>query len=245
MKIIAVIPARFASTRFPGKPLVDIHGKSMVQRVYEQVQLVEKIDKILVATDDERIFDYVTNFGGEAIMTDSDLPSGTERCAAAVNALNEDFDIVINVQGDEPFIAPELITQVINGFNDGASIVTAAKNISDNKTLFNTNVVKVVFSTSGRALYFSRQAIPFLRDVAPEMWLDSTPFYKHIGIYGFRTAVLNELVKLPEEQLESNEKLEQLRWLYHDHAIKIVVTEHESVGIDTPEDLSKIMTIWK
>lgn len=217
----------------------------MIQRVYEQVKLVDKIDKIVVATDNERIFDHVLAFGGDAVMTASELPSGTERCAAAVAALKDEFDIVINVQGDEPFIAPQLITQVINGFRENTGIVTAAKQISDEATLFNPNVVKVVFSTSGRALYFSRQTIPFLRDVETNMWLNKTPFYKHIGIYGFRTATLRELVKLPEEPLETNEKLEQLRWLYHDYAVKVILTEHESIGIDTPEDLSKIMTSWK
>lgn len=237
MRIIAVIPARYASTRLPGKPLIEINGITMIQRVYERVKRVSGVDKILVATDDDRILQHVLAFGGNAVMTSAELPSGTERCVEAIEQLNETFDFAINIQGDEPFIAPELIEQVIESFGIETQVVTAVKQITDSEVLFNPNVVKAVLSESHHALYFSRQTLPFVRDEPTENWLAKTKFYKHIGIYGFKTEVLKQLVKLPISVLETTEKLEQLRWLANGFSVRAVITEHESIGIDTPEDL--------
>ncbi len=240
-RILVVIPARYASTRFPGKPLVEIRGKTMIQRVYEQVSRVSSVSRIVVATDDNRIKAHVETLGFDVMMTSEKHESGTERCAEVVEQLPETYDIVINVQGDEPFIAPELIQEVIDGFSEKAQIVTAVKQISDIETLHNPNVVKVVFTADQKALYFSRQPIPFQRDSPPENWLSNVDYYKHIGIYGFRRSKLLQLVKLPVASLESAEKLEQLRWLQAGFEIHVVRTKHESIGIDSVDDLHKIL----
>lgn len=246
MKIIGIIPARFASTRFPGKPLVKIGDKSMIQRVYEQVEKANYIEKAVVATDDERIFEHVKGFGGNVQMTASHHQSGTERCAEVIynlqNESNETYDIAINIQGDEPFIQPQLIDDLADFLirNQAFKIGTAAKQIKDSKTLFNPNVVKVVFSESEKALYFSRQTIPYIRGVEKENWLEKQDFYKHIGIYAFRTSTLLELIKKPVADLELCESLEQLRWLANDYTIGILKTTFETIGIDTPEDLNSI-----
>ncbi len=244
MKIIGIIPARFASSRFPGKPLVEIQGKTMIQRVYEQVEKAELVNKTIIATDDERIFNHVKSFGGQVLMTHNKHQSGTERCAEIIEILknkNEVFDIAINIQGDEPFIAPELISDLSKFLisNNHFQIATSAKKISNEETLFNNNVVKVVKSNQWKALYFSRQTIPFIRGEMQENWLSKHDFYKHIGIYAFRTATLLEIVKLPISTLEKLESLEQLRWLENDFPIGIMETELETIGIDTPEDLEK------
>jgi 3-deoxy-manno-octulosonate cytidylyltransferase (CMP-KDO synthetase) len=248
MKIIGIIPARFASTRFPGKPLVKIGEKTMIQRVYEQVEAASYIHKTIVATDDERIFKHVQSFGGNVLMTAPTHESGTERCAEIIDLLKtkqnkqpENFDIAINIQGDEPFIQPQLIDDLavflIN--NKKFEIATAAKKITDSDVLFNPNVVKVVLSESSKALYFSRQTIPFIRGVEKENWLNKQDFYKHIGIYAFRTETLLKIVKNTAASLEQSESLEQLRWLYHDYTIGVLKTNFETIGIDTPEDLTK------
>ena len=240
MSILAVIPARYASTRFPGKPLVEIQGKSMIQSVYEQVKLAENVDEIIVATDDDRIFDHVKSFGGEVMMTDPNHPSGTDRCAEVAKKMT-DFELVINVQGDEPFIQPMQIDDLINAFQqkeaDNCGIGTMIKIVESEEELFSPNVVKVVKGNNNRALYFSRQAIPFLRDVNRKEWLKRQDYYKHIGMYIFRSDVIQELTELPIGKLEKAESLEQLRWLENGYPIYTTITKFESFGIDTPEDL--------
>lgn len=239
MKIVAIIPARYASTRFPGKPLVEIKGKAMVQRVYEQA-LKSEVDKVVVATDDQRIVDCIEAFGGNVIMTSVEHPNGTCRCEEVLSELGEQFDAVVNVQGDEPFIDPSQINQVVKLLKSKAQIATLVKAIGDEKTLFDTNKPKVVLSEEGRALYFSRQVVPFIRDVKQSEWLSNNTFYKHIGIYGYQSEVLNELVTLKPGKLEELEKLEQLRWLENGFQIMVAETTLETIGIDTPEDLSSL-----
>lgn len=242
MKIIGIIPARYASTRFPGKPLVKIDGVSMIQRVYQQVEAAELITKTIVATDDERIFNHVKSFGGNVIMTAETHQSGTERIAEVVEKTAEHFDIAINIQGDEPFIQPQLIDDLTNFLieNPPFNIATAAKKITDKETLFNPNSVKVVFSQSGKALYFSRQTIPYIRGVEKVNWLNQQDFFKHIGIYAFRTSTLLEIIQQPMSNFEKSESLEQLRWLENDYIIGVLQTEFETIGIDTPEDLERV-----
>lgn len=241
--LLAVIPARYASTRFPGKPLVEIRGKTMIQRVYEQVTQATQVDQAVVATDDERIFQHVQSFGGKVVLTRADHPSGTDRCAE-VARLFPDADWVLNVQGDEPFVQPEqvdLLAQTLRNSAHGG-IATLAKKISDPALLSNPNVVKVVFSEAAGALYFSRHPIPLVRGVDDvNDWLSKHSFYKHIGLYGFRRSTLLEVADLPPSPLERAESLEQLRWLEHGYRIAIGVTELETVGIDTPEDLQRVL----
>lgn len=242
MKIIGIIPARYDSTRFPGKPLVKIKGVSMIQRVYEQVQAAELITKTIVATDDERIFNHVKSFDGNVIMTAKTHESGTERIAEVIKKIDDNFDIAINIQGDEPFIQPLLIGDLANFLikNSQFNIATAAKKIMDKETLFNPNAVKVVFSQSGKALYFSRQTIPYIRGIKNDKWLEQQDFYKHIGIYAFRTPTLLEIIEKPMSNFEKSEALEQLRWLENDYIIGVMPTEFETIGIDTPEDLERV-----
>ncbi len=244
MKVLGIIPARYASSRFPGKPLADICGKSMVQRVYEQV-VQASLDKVVVATDDERILNCVKGFGGEALLTMGRHPNGTSRCLEVVGQLEEkgdDYDIVVNIQGDEPFIQPVHIRQVLGLFGDEKTdIATLAHPITEQEELFNPNTVKVVSGSGKKALYFSRQVIPYVRDIPPEQWLQQMEFFKHIGLYAYRTPVLKKIVKLPSGRLENAEKLEQLRWLENGYAISIETTDYEGIGIDTPEDLKKLI----
>jgi 3-deoxy-manno-octulosonate cytidylyltransferase (CMP-KDO synthetase) len=239
--ILGIIPARYASTRFPGKPLVDIHGKTMIRRVYEQASAARRVDKVIVATDDSRIFEHVAAFGGAVRMTDPDHPSGTDRCAE-VAALFPQATHVLNIQGDEPFIQPEqidLLVETLIGQNS-ADIATLVKKIVDWEQLSNPNVVKAVFSTAREALYFSRQPVPFLRGVEAAQWLGAGhDFYKHIGLYGFRAAALQAVARLEQTPLERAESLEQLRWLEHGFRIAVGITALETIGIDTPEDLQK------
>lgn len=239
--ILAVIPARYASTRFPGKPLVDIGGKTMIRRVYEQVLKSGKVDKAVVATDDERILEHVQSFGGAVMLTRADHPSGTDRCAEVANHF-PDADYVLNVQGDEPFIQPEQIDLLADTLvsQPNISIATLAKKITREDDLFNPNVVKVVFSTRSGAIYFSRHPVPFVRGVEREDWLQHHTFFKHIGLYGFHRGVLSDIAGLKPAPLERAESLEQLRWLENDLRIAVGVTELETSGIDTPEDLQKI-----
>ena len=242
MKIIGIIPARFASTRFPGKPLVDIKGISMIQRVYRQVEAADLINKVVVATDDTRIYNHVQSFGGAVVMTSNTHQSGTERIAEVVRKSDGDFDIAINIQGDEPFIQPQLIDDLAKFLmnNSSFNIATAAKKITEKTTLFNPNVVKVVFSNTGKALYFSRQVIPYIRGIEKEKWLEQQDFYKHIGIYAFRTTALLEVIQKPMSSFEKSESLEQLRWLENNYTIGVMKTKYETIGIDSPEDLKQI-----
>tara|TARA_Y100000589_G_scaffold194253_2_gene183757 strand:+ start:244 stop:972 length:729 start_codon:yes stop_codon:yes gene_type:complete len=241
MKCIAIIPARFASTRFPGKPLVEINGKPMVQHVYERAMSSELFKRVIVATDDERIQTTVLGFGGEAVITKSSHQSGTDRCGEVIYGVNEPFDVVVNIQGDEPFIQHEQLEELVNLFKSTpAQIGTLKKAISNVDDVFNPNIVKVVSGPDKKALYFSRNPIPFIRDAEKERWLNKHTFFKHLGLYGYRFEILKELVQLKPSALELSENLEQLRWLENGYQIFIAETHHESIGIDTPEDLSKI-----
>ena len=298
MKILGIIPARYASTRFPGKPLADINGKSMIQRVYEQAKKCKSLAHVVVATDDERIFEHVAAFGGEAMMTAATHQSGSDRCAEVVEKLNfaiqtRDLDsdeavifdkitpkregiftAVINIQGDEPFIQPEQIekianilrgslsiknsklkiknhdglqtSEVITGYEainiqpSNFDIATLVKRIDNQGDIDNPNVVKAVFGESGKAIYFSRSPMPFLRNVDKKDWSKSGQFFKHIGLYGYKTSVLLDLARLSPSNLEQLESLEQLRWLENGYAIGIAETDLETIGIDTPEDLINV-----
>lgn len=242
LRFVAIIPARYASTRFPGKPLVDIGGKTMIQRVYDQVSKV--LDDVYVATDDKRIFDKVRSFGGKVIMTSDAHRSGTDRCYEAFTKLEDWFDVVINVQGDEPFIQPEQIEALKNCFaDDETQIATLVKKITDKdgvEVLFNPNTPKVVIDKQNNALYFSRSPIPYKRGSDEKNWMAEHDYYKHVGVYAYRSEVLSQIVQMPPSKLELAESLEQLRWLENGLKIKAGFTEVETVGIDTPEDLEKI-----
>ena len=240
MKTIGIIPARFASSRFPGKSLAVISGKTIIQRVYEQAQRAHRLDEVIVATDDERIFAHVEAFGGKVVMTAPHHRSGTERCAEVAGKF-EDADIIINIQGDEPFIDPEQINLVAEPLarRQSVQISTLAKQIEKEDELNNPNVVKVVLNRQQMAMYFSRSTIPHLRGVPSHKWLSSAAFYKHIGLYGFRRALLLELAELPPSRYEKWESLEQLRWLEQGFSIFVNLTELETIGVDTPEDLER------
>lgn len=240
MKILGIIPARYASTRFPGKPMVNIAGKMMIQRVYEQCAKCPRLDEVIVATDDERILNHIHEFGGKAVMTSPDHQSGTDRCAE-VAAMYPEYDVVINIQGDEPFIDPVQITKVAACFAAAdAQIATLIKKITVAADLHNINSPKVVINKAAEAIYFSRTAIPYLRGQEPEQWLQHFTYFKHIGIYGFRSAVLQAVTRLPISSLEKAESLEQLRWIENGYRIKVAETDLETQAVDTPEDLQKL-----
>lgn len=240
MNILGIIPARFASSRFPGKPLVDIRGKTMIERVFLQAKTASSLSDVVVATDDERIYEHVLSFGGKVVRTASTHQSGTDRCAE-VAAKMPGFDAVINIQGDEPFINPEQINQVAACFTSSRTqVATLAKKITQNEQLFSPNTVKVVFGEEDYALYFSRSPIPFQRGTEQENWLKKGTFYKHIGLYGYRSDILAELTILPVSTLEKAESLEQLRWLENGYSIYVAKTELETPAVDTPEDLEKL-----
>lgn len=247
MQILGIIPARYASSRFPGKPLADIHGKSMIERVVRQAQQCEALSRVVVATDDKRIFDHVLAFGGLAVMTGAQHRTGTDRCGEVLHALEEQgeqYDVVVNIQGDEPYIDPLQIMLAVSLFdNPDTQIATLALPISAEDNLWNPNVVKVAFGSSSRALCFSRLPVPFLRDVPREEWLKEKAHFKHIGMYAYRAEVLKKLVLLPQGILEKSESLEQLRWLENGFSIAVAVTHHESMAVDTPEDLAKLIKL--
>ncbi|MGN8056554.1 3-deoxy-manno-octulosonate cytidylyltransferase [Pedobacter sp. 22163] len=244
-KIIGIIPARYASTRFPGKPLVDIAGKTMIQRVYEQASKAESLSKVVIATDDVRIADEVNRFGGEFIFTSTNHQSGTDRCAEVIEAL-PGYDIVINIQGDEPFIEPAQIELLASCFSEEkVQLATLIKSIQSQESVYNPNSPKVVIDVNGRAMYFSRSPIPFIRNGEPGVWAEKHQFYKHIGIYGYRTESLKAITKLPPSSLEIAESLEQLRWIENGFYIQTKVTDLETVAIDTPEDLLKLNKLLK
>jgi 3-deoxy-manno-octulosonate cytidylyltransferase (CMP-KDO synthetase) len=241
MKIIGIIPARFASTRFPGKPLADIGGRSMIERVYRQATQSASLSKVLVATDDALIASHVENFGGNVILTREDHVSGTDRCAEAMMKDGNVWDAVINIQGDEPFIQPDQIDLVCECFNDETTqIATLVKIIKTNEELQNPNSPKVLTDKEGNAVYFSRQVLPYVKGIPESDWLQAHTFYKHIGIYGYRSDVLKELTGLPQGNLEKAESLEQLRWLEHGYRIRTRITDQETISVDTPEDLKRI-----
>ncbi|GGK79633.1 3-deoxy-manno-octulosonate cytidylyltransferase [Rufibacter glacialis] len=241
MKAVGIIPARFASTRFPGKPLIMLEGKSMIQRVYEQARAAN-LQEVVVATDDDRIRDHVEGFGGKVTMTSAHHQSGTDRCHEAYTNLKASFEVVVNIQGDEPFIQPEQINKVLDCFSQKeAQIATLIKPVVSAEELFNPNSPKVVVGTHQQALYFSRHPIPYLRGAEQEEWLSRHGYFKHIGIYGYRSSVLAELTQLPPSALEKAESLEQLRWLEHGFKIVTAVTQLDTIGIDTPEDVQKAL----
>ncbi|MBP7856782.1 MAG: 3-deoxy-manno-octulosonate cytidylyltransferase [Prevotella sp.] len=238
MKFLAVIPARYASTRFPGKPLAMLADKPVIQRVYEQV--VNIIPDAYVATDDERIYKAVESFGSKAVMTRTDHKSGTDRIEEAVENIGSTADVIINIQGDEPFIAPSQIETICRQFDDPSTqIATLGKPFADMEAVDNPNSPKIVTDVNGFALYFSRSVIPFIRGEAHEQWLGHYPFLKHLGIYAYRRDVLREITLLPQSSLEKAESLEQLRWLQNGYRIRVGLTDIETVGIDTPEDLAR------
>jgi 3-deoxy-manno-octulosonate cytidylyltransferase (CMP-KDO synthetase) len=241
MSILGVIPARFASTRFPGKPLTVINGKTMIRRVYEQASKAGSLNKVVVATDDDRIAAEVQSFGGEVVMTSDQHRSGTDRCAETVERTPGKWDVVINIQGDEPFIQPEQIDLLAGLFTDAAvQIGTLVKKLSDPADLDNANTMKVVLDAQNNGMYFSRSPIPFVRGEEKSDWLKKHFFYKHIGIYGYRSDVLQQLTKLAPGKLEIAESLEQLRWLENGYRIRTAFTTMETISIDTPEDLEKL-----
>lgn len=245
MKILAIIPSRYGSTRFPGKPLVEIEGKSMINRVYERSSSV--FNHVCVATDDQRIIDEVKSFGGDAVMTSDSHRSGTDRCFEALNIVEKrdaiKYDIIVNVQGDEPFIEPAQLSELISCFKEkDTKIATLVKRFSIEEDIFSPNTPKVVLSADMNALYFSRSAIPYKRGVDTSLWNDGQTYYKHIGLYAFTRETLKEITTLEQTSLEINEQLEQLRWLESGYKIKVAVTEHQSYSIDTPEDLEILVS---
>ena len=238
MKFIGLIPARYASTRFPGKPLALLNGKPVIQHVYEQATKV--LDAVYVATDDERIYNKVLAFGGKAVMTSTEHHSGTDRIEEALEKVGGDFDVVVNIQGDEPFIAQSQIETLCQCFVDKATqIATLGKPFECIEAAENPNSPKIVVDNRGYALYFSRSIIPFVRGTERQDWLSKYPFLKHLGIYAYRANVLKEITKLPQSSLELAESLEQLRWLQNGYRIKVGLTDVETVGIDTPDDLQR------
>lgn len=241
MKFVGIIPARYASTRFPAKVLAMLNGKTVIQRVYEQVK--DCFDDLYVATDDSRIAEVVTSFGGKAIMTSEDCKNGTERCFDACCKLNIDCDVVVNVQGDEPFIQRKQIESLMACFSDErtdiATLVKPFEQADGWERLSNPNSPKVVLNADNFAMYFSRSVVPYLRGVEQSEWLDNHVFYKHLGVYAYRLNVLKEITSLQQTPLEKVESLEQLRWLEHGYKIKVGVTNIETIGIDTPEDLER------
>ena len=248
MKFLGVIPARYASTRFPGKPLVDIAGKPMIQRVYERAS--EALEEVWVATDDTRIEEAVQGFGGRVVMTAEACPSGTDRCREAAEkiaaATDLSFDVVINIQGDEPFLHPEMFESLKSCFDDGtADIATLVNPVVELEEIFNPSEAKVVFDKDKDALYFSRSPVPYVMEVEKADWLEHHTFYKHVGVYAYKMEVLKEITELSVSPLEATERLEQNRWLEHGYKIKVEITHHESIPVDTPEDLKRVEKLLK
>jgi 3-deoxy-manno-octulosonate cytidylyltransferase (CMP-KDO synthetase) len=245
MKILIVIPSRYGSTRFEGKPLIDIAGKTLIQRTYLQAKKNELNARVIVATDDERIYKHVSSFG-ECMMTSVHHQSGTDRCFEVIETLNESFDILINLQGDEPFIQPNQIATLAKGLmNVDTKITTLKKRIQSREDLINPNHVKVVTNKNNDALYFSRQVIPHLRGIASEEWVEHYHYFRHIGLYGFRTEIIPALKSLQVSELEKMESLEQLRWLDNGFNINVLETNFQSPAIDSPEDLLTVENFLK
>lgn len=245
MKAAGIIPARYASTRFPGKPLARIHGISMIERVYRRASSARSLAEVVVATDDQRIFDHVAGFGGNVLMTSEDHPSGTDRCAEAARKLGSGFDVIVNVQGDEPFIHPGQIDLLVSCFSSSATrIATLVKTVTDAADLTNVNLPKVVCDREGKALYFSRSPIPYAKPADLPLLLKEQCFFKHIGIYGFRSDVIQTVAQLKTGLLERCESLEQLRWLEAGYAIHTAVSDHENFAVDVPEDVKKIEALF-
>lgn len=241
LRAVAIIPARFGSVRFPGKPLIDLNGKSLVQRVWEAAMTATTLNRVIVATDDERIATHCENIGAEYIITSPDLPTGTDRVSAAYQALNISADVILNIQGDEPLLQSKLIDELVLAIeNSSADVATPIKKITSNEELFNPTIVKVALRNDFTALYFSRSTIPHYRGIDPKMWLHHYQYWKHIGLYAYREHVLQRFVELPQSPLEIAESLEQLR-LFTDGAVfQCVETECELIAVDTPEDAERV-----
>jgi len=237
MNILGIIPARYASTRFPAKPLADLGGKSMIRRVYEQAEKSTSLTKVIVATDHEEIFNHVSGFGGAVCMTSPQHASGTDRCYEVLMKEHGSFDYVINIQGDEPFIAPGQIDLLASMLDGTAELATLIKKIDSVEQLFNPNLVKVVVNKNNEALYFSRSPIPYFRNLAQVEWVTKHTYYKHIGLYAYKNTALEKITRLEVSALEKAESLEQLRWLENGLSIRVKETQLETIGIDTPEDL--------
>ncbi len=248
MNILGIIPARYASSRFPGKPLVNINGKTMIRRVYENS--CEALKDVVVATDNKLIFEEIKSFGGKVVMTSENHKSGTDRCAEALLLFeiqkNTKFDVVINIQGDEPFINKEHILKLAEAFENEkiTEIATLIKKIDINDDIFNPDKPKVIFNKFSEAVYFSRSPIPYVRDAKKEDWIKKYTFYKHLGIYGYKSSILHEITKLKHSGLEKAESLEQNRWIENGYKIKVIETNKESISIDTEDDLKKLLKIY-
>ncbi len=243
--ILGVIPARYASSRFPGKPLVDILGKSMIQRVYVQAKKSKKLDEVVVATDDERIFNHVKSFGGQAVMTEANHPSGTDRCFEAFKKSGKDFTYIINIQGDEPFIDPSQIDLLVDVCDGKTELATLMIPVDSHEVLFDTGEVKITMNNKHEALYFSREVIPHIKGVDKKDWHKHFPYYRHVGMYAYRADILKEITTLAPSSLEKVESLEQLRWLENGFKIKLAITDFDSHCIDTPEDIEKVLRLMK
>lgn len=240
-KVIGLIPARYASTRFPAKALANIDGKPMIQRVYEQSTKSKKLDEVWIATDHALIYDHAKSIGANVVMTSEAHRSGTDRCFEALQKIGNNFDYVVNIQGDEPFIKPEQIDELITLLDRNVELATMVSPIEDVETLFSPNEMKVVFDHSNYALYFSRECIPHVRGFEKTDWLRYTTFYKHVAIYAYRSDVLEAITALEPSTLEIAESLEQLRWMQNGYKIKIGITHHKNISIDTPEDLQRAL----
>jgi 3-deoxy-manno-octulosonate cytidylyltransferase (CMP-KDO synthetase) len=240
--IVGIIPARFASTRFPGKPLIDILGKSMIQRVYEQASQSPSLNKVVVATDDHRIQQHVLSFGGEVLMTATDHRSGTDRCWEAFRQLNEEFGYVINIQGDEPFIDPSQIDTLAEVLKDGETeLATLMIPVDSQSVLFDPGEAKIVVNEKMEALYFSRSVIPYLKGIEPSEWHKHHRYYRHVGMYAYRSDILARITQLETSSLEKAESLEQLRWIENGFTIRCAITHFDSHCIDSPEDIEKVL----
>lgn len=245
MKIIGIIPARFASTRFPGKPLALIKGKSMLQRVYEQASLAKLLSKVIVATDDERIASHAKSFGATTVITSPQHPSGTDRCYEALKLSGEHCDYVVNVQGDEPFLDPEQIDSIAAACDGHVEILTQMTKCSTHETLFDTGEAKIVLNKNNEVLYFSRSVIPHLRNVDEKEWHLRHDYYRHVGTYAYRVDILEKITQLSISSLEGAESLEQLRWLEGGFRIKCIESNFDSHAIDTPGDIERVLRLMK
>ena len=241
--ILGIIPARYASSRFPGKPLIEILGKTMIQRVYEQASQSKLLDKVVVATDDERIFNHVVSFGGEAVMTKEDHPSGTDRCYEALLKTEGKFTYVVNIQGDEPFVNADQIDELAQVCDGNTELATQMIAVDSHEVLFDKGEVKIVLNEDHEALYFSRMVIPFIKGVDEKDWHKHHTYYRHVGMYAYRTDILEAITKLAPSALEKAESLEQLRWLEAGYKIKLATTAYDSHCIDTPEDVAKVIAL--
>jgi 3-deoxy-manno-octulosonate cytidylyltransferase (CMP-KDO synthetase) len=243
--ILGIIPARFASTRFPGKPLIEIEGVSMIQRVYQEASKAKTLDYVVVATDDLKISEHVKSFGGNVVMTASHHPSGTDRCYEAFKKIKGDFNYIINIQGDEPFINPEQIDELGAVCKGQTELATQMIKVDNHEFLFDLGEVKIVLNNEKEALYFSRMVIPFIKGIEQKDWHLNHDYYRHVGMYAYRSDVLHAITSLPVSNLEKAESLEQLRWLEAGYKIKCVETNFDSHCIDTPEDIDRVLKLMK